>query len=210
MTKWSSWKIIVSFNYLLIAKGLLPTHADNLSAVICHTISIYESQLLQIGKYIYSDDLFLLNANSQRCSNWNLASVLCFCCPLVWNWKGWQNLIKVTNLLLFSNLWLSWWCNNPNPYKVRVKSFLELIDYISVNSLQIVFNGNPHIFNSACHLLLLSWGLAICSVLWAPGSQAAAMASVTFTVCPQCCAQPWRSIHGSLLTSAYLLEFFLP
>lgn len=43
----------------------MPTHADNLSAVMCHTISIYEPQLLQIGKYIYSDDLFLLNANSQ-------------------------------------------------------------------------------------------------------------------------------------------------
>lgn len=58
----------MSFNYLLIAKGLLPTHADNLSAVLGHTISIYESQLLQTGKYIYSDDLFLLNENSQRYS----------------------------------------------------------------------------------------------------------------------------------------------
>lgn len=109
MTKWSSWKIIVSFNYLLIAKGLLPTHADNLSAVIYHTISSYESQLLQIGKYIYTDDLFWLNANSQRGSSWNLASLLCFCCPLVWNWKGWQNLIIVTNVLLVNNLWLSLW-----------------------------------------------------------------------------------------------------
>lgn len=60
---------MVSFNYLLIAKGLLPAHADSLSAVMCHTTSIYEPQLLQIGKYIYSDDLFLLNADSQRCSS---------------------------------------------------------------------------------------------------------------------------------------------
>lgn len=75
----------MSFNYLLIAKGLLPTHADNLSLVMCHIISIYESQLLQIGKYIYSDDLFLLNANSQKCSNCKVASQLCFCYPLVWN-----------------------------------------------------------------------------------------------------------------------------
>lgn len=109
MTKWSSWKIIVSFNYLLIAKGLLPTHADNLSVVMCHIISIYESQLLQIGKYIYRDDLFLLNANSQRYSNCNLASPLWFCCPLVWNWEGWQNQGVITSLLLVHNLWLVLW-----------------------------------------------------------------------------------------------------
>lgn len=133
MSKWSSWKIIVSFNYLLIAKGLLPTHADNLSAVICHTISIYESQLLQIGKYIYSDDLFLLNANSQRYSRWNLASLLCFCCPLVWSWKDWQNLMVITILFLFNNVYSSQW--RILVHKSKAKSFFETYNlYFHVSS----------------------------------------------------------------------------
>lgn len=75
--------------------------------------------------------------------------------------------------------------NNPTPFlliiydshydiiipihkKVTVKSFLGLMDCISINYQKLFFNASPNFLKSACPLLLLSLGLSFSSILRAP------------------------------------------
>lgn len=109
MSKWSSWKTIVSFNYLLIAREFLPTHAYNLLVVMCHSnLHLWASAVTNWKIYLQQRS-FLVKCKFPKMFKLQFGLSTLFLLHSFVEFKGLEDLLTATNLLLH-NLWFSLWC----------------------------------------------------------------------------------------------------